>query len=103
MKGIGFLLVLVAVCQAATEPRSTPESTRVSARAFFESCDGWNFTYDSALAGALEDVSIPLLDGKEIEAGELETHLDHALAGKGLDARPVGPPELKTFLIQRAG
>ena len=101
MKAIGTLVAfaLAAACNAVSEP----PSQMVSAKAFFESCAGWNFTYESALAGTLEDMRIPRLDAQGLEPEELERHLDRALADSGLEAQPVGPPELKTLLIRRAG
>jgi hypothetical protein len=94
-------LLLLTACHAT--PASAPEL--VSARTFFERCAGagWNFTYESALASTLEGLRVPVLDTAVLDAVELERHLDRALTESGLDARPVGPPELKTMLISRAG
>ena len=95
----GLSLLVLASCATGGSSAET-----LSAREYFDRCAGagWNVTYQSALESELRAARVADDDPAGKSAEELEAHLDRELRASGFEAKRVGTPELKMFLIQRA-
>jgi len=96
--------LLPVACIVVNEP--SPKAGMISVRSFLQRCNeakGWNFTYAQDLEGELERAHVAPFDPAAIPDACFPDQLERTLAESGFEVRPVGPVELHTLLIRRAG
>ena len=93
--------VVIATLLACLAPRGSSPAETIPARELLllvQKGSGHNYTYDRATSEALEATAVPR-PAEEASVAALES----ALLDAGFRLKPVGPGNLKVFLVERAG